>query len=317
MMKNEILKWLKIANIAVALGISTYLICKIPSRLKELNAIKPVTEKITLEEIPSTLNLWVGVNKNDAISIKIDREKYKQLVNNPRGALSQYAFDYFITSNETFNELTEIILNAPQSNFNMTLSEPCNVDGFENTKIRRYLPVNFRKTDYVKILDFVRANVTYERDKGGGYAKFPLETLVEKSGDCEDMAYLVATLLRNKRKMGIVYEFSRVQDQTIGHVTLAIARHPNEELPYNIFYDDNKYMDVAKKLISNGEIPENAPFIEMYEKPFEHQGVVVKSIKPIVIKYDSYEYFLIETTASGYDIKESLEKDFRFFREYK
>src|SRR3989338_8170509 len=276
MMKNEILKWLKIANIAVALGISTYLICKIPSRLKELNAIKPVTEKITLEEIPSTLNLWVGVNKNDAISIKIDREKYKQLVNNPRGALSQYAFDYFITSNETFNELTEIILNAPQSNFNMTLSEPCNLDGFENTKIRRYLPVNFRKTDYVKILDFVRANVTYERDKGGGYAKFPLETLVEKSGDCEDMAYLVATLLRN-----------------------------------------NKYMDVAKKLISNGEIPENAPFIEMYEKPFEHQGVVVKSIKPIVIKYDSYEYFLIETTASGYDIKESLEKDFRFFREYK
>ena len=313
MIKDNIIKWLKRANIAIALGISTYFICKIPYRLKVLNSMKPVNEKITLEQIPYTVNLWVGVNKDDEISIIIDREKYKQLVNSPRGALSQYEFDYFTTSNETFNKLTDRILDAPQSNFNMTLSEPWKLEGNENSRIRRYLPVKFRNSDYVKILDFVLANVNYKRDKGGGYAKFPLETLVEKSGDCEDMAYLVATLLRNKRKIGIVYEYLKVQGQTIGHVTLAIGRHPNEELPYNIFYDDNRYMVVANKLISNGEIPENASFIEMYEKPFKHQGVVVKKEMPIVIGYNSDEYFLVETTASGYDIKKSLEKDFRFF----
>ena len=60
-----------------------------------------------------------------------------------------------------------------------------------------------------KILRFVDANTTYQSDNGFGYAKFPLETLLENEGkgDCEDLSFLAIRMIRHAgRQVGALFE---------------------------------------------------------------------------------------------------------------
>lgn len=71
-----------------------------------------------------------------------------------------------------------------------------------------------------EIVNFVQQNVKYVADdkayKVEEYVKYPVETLVDRSGDCEDMVILAVSILRR-------CDFDAVIIDMVGHVGAGIA----------------------------------------------------------------------------------------------
>lgn len=81
---------------------------------------------------------------------------------------------------------------------------------------------------------FVQQNIVYTKDpfnNGLDYPKFPIETLFEKQGDCEDSAILLVTLLK-------LFGFDALLIQIPGHMAVGITCE-NCNSYYN--YEGKKY----------------------------------------------------------------------------
>jgi hypothetical protein len=164
-------------------------------------------------------------------------------------------------------------------------------------------------TDYMRVLEFMRANIRYLSDKDLGYAQFPEETLVKSYGDCEDQACLAASLLKNHRSVGLVF----IDLKEVGHETIAIELKPNERLPEAIVYDSSSHLKTMQELNNKGLLPENISIHELYETAFQNNpGCIKKRVKAATIKYQDKTYFLIETTASAYDIVDKINGKYNF-----
>ncbi len=76
----------------------------------------------------------------------------------------------------------------------------------------------------VKLVDFVHQFIYVEDGGGhyGQYVKFPLETIVEGGGDCEDLAILGASLLRAVDVGAVLFKFKGVTPESSGHVALGV-----------------------------------------------------------------------------------------------
>ncbi|HLC66255.1 MAG TPA: transglutaminase domain-containing protein [Candidatus Nanoarchaeia archaeon] len=66
--------------------------------------------------------------------------------------------------------------------------------------LARFLTVRSQNTEDAaqRILDYVHGSCVYQKDpEGSEYVKYPLETLIERNGDCEDLAILSASLMHS------------------------------------------------------------------------------------------------------------------------
>ncbi len=80
-------------------------------------------------------------------------------------------------------------------------------------------------------LDFVTAAIPYTRDEPEEWPKYPIETLVEVAGDCEDTSILYASLVR---PLGYGVHFLLLP----GHAATAVEVHRSfiENAPYEVGY---------------------------------------------------------------------------------
>ena len=111
------------------------------------------------------------------------------------------------------------------------------------------------------ILRFVQKNIIYESDfvtkKLNEYWRFPVETLVDKQGDCEDTSVLFASIMKSL-SYDTVLLFYILKEDT-GH--LAVGIHLDENLGDYIVYNGNRYYYCETTTLGNniGKRPSDIP----------------------------------------------------------
>jgi hypothetical protein len=83
-------------------------------------------------------------------------------------------------------------------------------------------------------------NFKYAEDVGGEYPNYPVETLVDKRGDCEDTAILTAALLQAMDYDAVLIRFSPVREGDAGHMAVGVAV-AGVAGGYGYTYDGEKY----------------------------------------------------------------------------
>jgi len=117
------------------------------------------------------------------------------------------------------------------------------------------------------VLKFVQENIEYAYDnKTKGcveYWKFPVETLVEQKGDCEDTSVLYASILDNLGyDTALLFYQWEEKDRKFGHLAVGV------NIPdYNGDYilDNNKkyyYCETTNKILNVGQIPDEPLYIK-------------------------------------------------------
>lgn len=97
---------------------------------------------------------------------------------------------------------------------------------------------------------FVQQNITYTKDpynNGSDYPKFPIETLMEKKGDCEDSAILLISLLK-------LFGFNAVLIQLPSHMAVGISCS-NCKSYYNFEGKKYAYIETTNPKWNIGDIP--------------------------------------------------------------
>lgn|GEM_PF-1785072 len=119
---------------------------------------------------------------------------------------------------------------------------------------------NYSDYDMVKNIIFFVQNLNYVDDKVGTgydeYPKFPLETLADEGGDCEDSAILLASLLRELGYGTVLVQF---EDH------MGVGLKGEETIPGSYFEVDGDryyYVETTSPGWDIGEVPE-----EMMDRP--------------------------------------------------
>lgn len=122
------------------------------------------------------------------------------------------------------------------------------------------------------ILKFVQYNVEYSTDnltKGcEEYWKFPVETLVEQKGDCEDTSVLYASILDNLGYDTVLLYYKwEEQDKNYGH--LAVGVNIDGDHGEYIFDNGKKYYycETTNKAMNIGYIPDGPSYLK--EDPYK------------------------------------------------
>ena len=203
---------------------------------------------ITLsEEIPSDdeyinrVYKWFFKNNNWKLIMNIPVDVYDKYVNSnvdrvPQNQpFSNDAMAAFVTSNEKViidyaNELKSL---ADSKKYDATTT------------------ANF-------ILRFVQVNVLYILDNESygypEYWKFPVETLVDKNGDCEDSSVLYASIM-NALGYDVVLLFYKFEDKNSGHLAVGINLQGN----HGEYVEDNRkeyyYCETTTSQFVIGQLP--------------------------------------------------------------
>jgi hypothetical protein len=104
--------------------------------------------------------------------------------------------------------------------------------------------MDFNQTIMVDFaLRFVQSNVQYQADnetKGCvEYWRYPVETLVEKKGDCEDSAVLFASIMDALGYKAALLFY--ILDDDVGHLAVGIHVDTNESLGHSFIYQGTTY----------------------------------------------------------------------------
>lgn len=133
---------------------------------------------------------------------------------------------------------------------------------------------------------FVQQNIVYTKDPYNGgydYPKYPIETLYEKKGDCEDSAILLVSLLK-------VFGFDAVLIQLPSHMAVGVVC-TNWGTSYYKF--ENKryaYIETTNPKWAVGQIPDEykKTSAQLIKTPALAEVSTDKTIeKPLVTKYDA------------------------------
>ena len=113
---------------------------------------------------------------------------------------------------------------------------------------------NYSDLDMVKNIIFFVQSLEYVDDKVGTgydeYPKFPLETLADQGGDCEDSAILLASLLRELGYGTVLVQFPN---------HMGVGVRGEDSLPGNYYEVDGVryyYVETTSKGWSIGELPD-------------------------------------------------------------
>lgn len=105
-----------------------------------------------------------------------------------------------------------------------------------------------RETTLRFVIAFVQ-QLEYQPEKGE-YPKFPVETLAERGGDCEDTSILLAAMLR---ELG----FSAVMVNPPGHMAVAVACNDCKGTAYNQDGRRYYYIETTAEGYGIGDVPED------------------------------------------------------------
>jgi hypothetical protein len=200
---------------------------------------------------------WRYENNNFSLNLNFSNEKYEYYLNNQINRVPQNnPINPFgkMASFVTYND------DAIQD-LSVKLNELANIQGYNLEQ-----KANF-------ILRFVQTNIGYfEDDDSKGcveYWRFPIETLVEQKGDCEDTSTLYAAILKNlKYDIALLFYSWKEDDENIGHLAVGI-NIPGDYGDYVTDENDVKYFycETTSKNFNVGEIPDEP--IQIKEGPTE------------------------------------------------
>ena len=112
------------------------------------------------------------------------------------------------------------------------------------------------------ILAFIQNSIRYINDSesknSDEYWRFPIETLIEREGDCEDSSILFQSIIKNT-DYDVVMLFFVIDDIT-GHLTSGV--NINEDIPgYFVEYKEKRYYycETTSRLFSIGVKPDEIP----------------------------------------------------------
>lgn len=117
------------------------------------------------------------------------------------------------------------------------------------------------------ILSFVQNALTYRKDEGGEYPRYPVESLVDAIGDCEDYSILGAAIFKC---IGYDVALLHVKAETMEHMALGICGE--EGLPgYYAEHEDKRYYycEMTADGWQMGQLPEDLKdaVIKVYPVP--------------------------------------------------
>ena len=201
------------------------------------------------EEIdPSTKILsktyrWTFNDKNWKLSMDIPITTYETYRYSPVNRIPQSvnndAMRSFVTSDDKVIE-----------DFADKLSSLAKNEGYDSIKTANF------------ILRFVQSNIAYKSDevskKEVEYWRFPVETLVDKQGDCEDTSVLFASIMVALGYDTVLLYY--ILEDDIGH--LAVGIHINGITGDYVVYNDDKkyfYCETTTAGINVGELPSDIP----------------------------------------------------------
>jgi hypothetical protein len=83
-------------------------------------------------------------------------------------------------------------------------------------------------------------NLKYEEDANGEYPNYPVETLYDKKGDCEDLSILTASLLQSMGYDAVLIRFTSPREGEAGHMAVGVVV-TGVSGGYSYTYDGKKY----------------------------------------------------------------------------
>jgi hypothetical protein len=83
-------------------------------------------------------------------------------------------------------------------------------------------------------------NLRYVEDANGEYPNYPVETLYDKKGDCEDMSILTAALLQSMGYDAVLIRFTSPKEGEAGHMAVGVVV-TGVSGGYSYTYDGKKY----------------------------------------------------------------------------
>ena len=143
-------------------------------------------------------------------------------------------------------------------------------------------------SDIERVQHFMSANFTYQEDGNNNYTKYPLETLVERGGDCEDLTVFAASALSHMgRSVLFVYEPR--------HVCLGVELKEGEKpyVSYTISVNEQYIKTSAKLIQENPEIT----YKEANRIVMQDNSIPKEKHESATIEYEGITYQLIESTA--------------------
>ena len=162
----------------------------------------------------------VELSKTKSIPIiKPKAEKKTEPIIEPKETLcKEITFDWLIE-----NRTTTVCITQADYEFYLSLNHGRQGSHMitEDNKVIQKLSEELKTQKDISA--FVRENIEYITDSkkyGIEYPQYPIETLWEKSGDCEDTSYLVASLLRASGYDVVLITFT---GEGWGHMAVGIA----------------------------------------------------------------------------------------------
>jgi len=234
--------------------------------------------KIRFDNIKNTVDFDGIINGNEAslwLDINYpkegdDEERFYEKTYTWKYQGEKYALDQQIPES-TYNEYLSYEINRMPTFNNakhfVTSNEPVvedisdKLEKISNEKsFNSYEEANF-------ILKFVQKNVEYASDNDTKnqieYWKFPVETLVEQTGDCEDTSILYASILDDLGYDTVLLYYKWEENgKKLGHLSVGV----NLQGDYGeyILEDEKKYYycETTNDISNVGEIPDDPPNIK-------------------------------------------------------
>ena len=231
---------------------------------------------------------WNFLGSDYSLNFTIPQKEYSYYKIYPGGyriALNSTYLQYFLTPNDRYLEkLAGMLRNISEAK------------GFDNLT-----EANF-------VLSFVQDSIEYKDDYATtgylDYYKFPIETLYDGYGDCEDKSLLLATLL-HILGYDVILITMRIVNENVGHVAVGInLMDVNRSNPLNrylksFYYYDGKYYYYMESTSNETRLIGHDVHYYVGVSP-EEAGFILKNMT--FISFGNYHY-------SGYTPKNKYVKE--------
>lgn len=181
-------------------------------------------------EVPNTVGTkqmqWTFGGYRFTTQLQLDYNTYKYYARQSK----RQSYQDFAREHATYPYLNQLAL---------TLKKDADQLGYKGEQLVAYLTA------------FVQQNITYTRDPyndGYDYPKYPIETLYEKKGDCEDSAILLISLLKK-------FGFDAVLLQLPKHMAVGAAVPNWRGTHYNFEGKKYAYIETTNPKWKIGQIP--------------------------------------------------------------
>lgn len=195
----------------------------------ETKEVKQEEKQETMKELDYK---WSYDNRDWTYKLKIPDSYYDRYKNVSRKSMGVNNYSAYVTDtsdDQWVNSLAKAFIKEGKN------------DGYSDTKIIELM------ISFVQSLNYLEDKATTGFDE---YPKFPLETLYDKGGDCEDTSILLVSLIRETGYGVALLQFE-------GH--MAVGLKCSENMPGSYFTYNNEryyYVETSSKGWKIGQLPD-------------------------------------------------------------